>query len=207
MGCAKPHATHWQDLRSRPSSVVAAQPGVIISETGSAFELSFLADRYRVDLDAERIDALGRHTDPILSDAFQIVLLNYLLAPHGGSLSGDLISEKELPGGATFFRGPHSLPVAEIVAQYGSDLAGFEARGRALGGENRPLGDSAMRFLPFPSMPVTYILWQADDEFPASMSALMDRSISRWFTLDSIFIMALELSRRLVAPPWDPGLR
>ena len=197
MGCAKPHATHWQDLRSRPAQLLRGQPGVTGVAGNSSFELTFLTDRYRVDLDAERIDALGPDPEPILSDAFQILLLNYLLAPHGGPLTGEAISEKELPGGATFFRGPHALPVADVVARFGTDPAGFEARARTLGGEPMDHGDRALRFHPFPLVPVTYILWQADEEFGASMSALFDRSICRWFTLDTIFIMAAELSRRL----------
>lgn len=201
MGCAKPHATHWQDLRSRPAELALAQPGVAASASG--FELIFLTSRYRVDPEAERIDALGAPV--ILSDAFQILLLSYMLAPHGGLPTGELISEKELPGGATFFRGPHALPVQEVVARYGDDVAGFDARARELGGEPARHGDCAMRFHPFPSLPVTYILWQADDEFGASMSALFDRSISRWLTLDMVFIMAGEVSRRLVDPIWDSG--
>jgi len=199
MGCAKPHATHWQDLRSRPADLILAQPGVAPPARGAGFDLTFLTSRYRVDPEAERIDALESPVE-ILSDAFQILLLSYLVAPHGGPLSGEAISEKELPGGATFFRGPHALPVQEVVARYGTDAAGFAARARFLGGEPLDHGDSAMRFRPFPSIPMTYILWQADDEFGASMSALFDQSITRWFALDAIFIMAGEVSRRLVDP-------
>jgi Domain of unknown function (DUF3786) len=202
MGCAKPHATHWQDLRSRPVELVLDRPGVVASPldggSGVGFELPFLVDRYRVDPETERIDALGPDPEIILSDAFQILLLNYLLAPNGGSPTGELISEKELRGGATFFRGPHALPVSEVVARYGSDLAGFESRARELGGTPAEYGDCAMRLQPFPSLELTYILWQADEEFGPSMSALFDRSIGRWFTLDMVFIMAGEISRRLV---------
>lgn len=205
MGCAKPHATHWKDLRARPAEQVLAQPGVVASTVGGGYEMTFLVDRYRVDPEAERIDGLGPASAEILSDAFQILLLNYLCAPHGGPLDGELISEKELPGGATFFRGPHALPVQTVVERYGADVAGFDARARALGGVPAPHGDSAMRFRPFTFLPVTYILWQADDEFGASMSALFDRSITRWFALDSIFIMAGEVSRRLVDPLWASG--
>ncbi len=200
MGCAKPHATHWKDLRSRSAERVLAHPGVVTSAQGGGYEMTFLVDRYFVDPVAERIDGLGAASSELLSDAFQILLLNYLLAPNGGPDSGELISEKELPGGATFFRGPHALPVESVVARYGTDVPGFEARSLELGGETASHGDCAMRFQPLGSISMTYILWQADDEFGASMSALFDRSISRWFALDSIFMMAGEVSRRLVDP-------
>ncbi len=213
MGCAKPHATHWQDLRSRPVEQILDRPGVAASTEGAGasvsatdsvgfgFEVSFLTDRYRVDPEAERIDALGPDPELILRDAFQILLLNYLLAPNGGPPTGELISEKELRGGATFFRGPHELPVSEVVARYGEDVPGFESRARELGGVPAQHGDCAMRLQPFAAIEMTYILWRADDEFGASMSALFDRSIGRWLTLDMVYIMAGEVSRRLASPP------
>jgi hypothetical protein len=58
-----------------------------------------------------------------------------------------------------------------------------------------------MRFRPFPEIPVTYILWAADDEFPAGMSVLFDKSVGRWFTLDMVFAMMLVITDRLVRAP------
>ena len=55
-----------------------------------------------------------------------------------------------------------------------------------------------MRFLPFPLMPVTYVLWKEDEEFPASVSVLFDKSITRWFELDMIFTLVLVLTERIV---------
>jgi hypothetical protein len=55
-----------------------------------------------------------------------------------------------------------------------------------------------MCFSPFPQIPVTYVLWTADDEFPASVSVLFDSSITRWFELDMIFTLVWVLTERIV---------
>jgi hypothetical protein len=62
-------------------------------------------------------------------------------------------------------------------------------------------GDAALRFRPFPETPVTLILWQADEEFGAQVTATFDRSISRWFELDMIFLLVRQLAIRLGQGP------
>jgi hypothetical protein len=198
MGCAAPNSLHWQDLRSRPASRLAEQGGVRTADGGATWEVPFLNARYRVDPAAERIVELEPDPERPLEQDFQILLLRYLMAPPGGGPSGQEVSEKELPGGATFFRGPHELQVHPVLQRYAGDLEGFESRGRELGAEVRDLGDRALRFEPFPGIPVTLVLWRADEEFPASMSVLFDRSILRWFELDMIFLLVGILARRMV---------
>lgn len=182
MGCAAPNPFHWKDLRS---------------VSGEATEVSFLNARYRVDPVAERITEIGPDPSRVLSESFQILLIRHLIAVSGEPV-GEEITEKELPGGTTFFQGPHALPVAPVAECYGSDPEAFLSRGRELGAEPVSHGDAALRFWPFPGIPVTYVLWKADDEFPASVSVLFDRSISRWFEADMIFLLVGEITARIV---------
>lgn len=108
------------------------------------------------------------------------------------------VSEKDFPGGVTFFQGPHALYVAPIVELYGSEPEAFAARCSELGAHPAVYGDKSMRFYPFPTIPVTYVLWRADDEFPASVSILFDQSITRWFEFDMVFTLVWVLTERIV---------
>jgi hypothetical protein len=159
--------------------------------------VSFLDGSYLVDSRNERIVELCPRPSAPLSDEFQILLIRYLCAPSGSALTGREISEKDLPGGVTFFQGPHSLFLEPIAQRYGDDPEAFERDARRYGAVPAPFGDKAMRFLPFPEIPVTYILWRADDEFPASVSALFDASIGSWFELDMVFTLVLALTRHI----------
>jgi hypothetical protein len=170
---------------------------VKISPNGRGYEVSFLDAAYFVDPISEHMAELTPWPERPLAEEFQILLIRYLVAEEGGALDGREISEKDLPGGVTFFRGPHALHVAPIVQLFGDDESAFEARGRALGGVVAPYGDKAIRFSPFPAIPVTYVLWKADEEFPASVSVLFDRSIGRWLELDMIFTLVLVLTERI----------
>jgi Domain of unknown function (DUF3786) len=198
MGCAAPHPFHWDDLRSRSKEQILHRDGVRLAANGRGYELNFLDSVYLVDPVAERIVEVSPNPARKLPEEFQILLIRYLVAENGGPLEGKEVSEKDFPGGVTFFQGPHALNVAPIAKFYGRDPDAFETRGRELGALPVQHGDKAMRFLPFPLMPVTYVLWKEDEEFPASVSVLFDKSISRWFELDMIFTLVLVLTERIV---------
>ena len=172
----------WQDL---------------LSVSPRAVEVGFLNARYRVDPVARSIAELQPDPQRVLTQSFQVLLIRYLTSS-GGELTGEEITEKDLPGGVTFFQGPHALPVAPVAERFGSDPEAFLSRGRKLGGEPVHHGDAAVRFWPFKQIPVTYVLWMADEEFPASVSVLFDRSIERWFEADMTFLLVGETTARIV---------
>jgi len=198
MGCAAPNPLHWEDLRNRPRDLVLQQDGVSPAVNGRGYEVTFLNAAYLVDPEAERISEIAPDPSRRLSEEFQILLIRYLVADNGGPVDDEDVSEKDFPGGVTFFQGPHTLHVSPIVEVYGKDPAAFEARARELGAVPRSHGDKAMRFFPFPAIPVTYVLWTEDEEFPASVSVLFDKSITRWFALDMVFTTVLVLTQRIV---------
>ncbi len=198
MGCAAPHPFHWDDLRKCPSQEVVQIEGVGISSDGSAYEVSFLNALYRVDIPAEMITEISPNPNRRLSEEFQILLIRYLVSAYRGGLENVVVSEKDFQGGVTFFQGPHALHVNPIATLYGGNLQGFTERGYSLGAEPVSYGDAAMKFHPFPGIPVTYVLWKEDDEFPASVSVLFDRSIAKWFEFDMIFTLVMVLTERIV---------
>jgi len=198
MGCAAPHPFHWDDLRSRSREQILGRDGVKVPGDGKGYEVDFLNSVCLVDPVAERIVELSPNPERELPEEFQILLIRYLVAENGGPLEGKEASQKDFPGGVTFFQGPHTLHVAPIVKLYGLNPDAFEIRGQELGGTPVQHGDKAMRFFPFPLIPVTYVLWKEDEEFPASVSILFDKSITRWFELDMIFTLVLVLTERIV---------
>ncbi len=198
VGCAAPKPIHWEDLRNRNPELILKQDGVR-SRSDQAYEVDFLNANYLVDTAAERITELSPNPTRRLSEEFQILLIRYLVADNGGPVTGVEVSEKDLPGGVTFFQGPHTLYVWPIAERYGRDPEAFEARALELGAQRVPHGDTAMRFFPFPDIPVTYVLWKEDDEFPASVSVLFDKSIMRWFALDMVFTTVLALTDHILS--------
>lgn len=198
MGCAAPHPFHWQDLRNKNSEDILRNPGVRPASEGNGYELRFLNAVYLIDPVGERIVEIAPIPSRVLTEMFQILVIQYLVASCDGPMDEQDVSEKDFPGGVTFFQGPHALYVAPITKLYGRDPEAFEARGSELDGAPAVYGDKSIRFFPFPTIPVTYVLWKADDEFPASVSVLFDKSITRWFELDMIFTLVWVLTERIV---------
>jgi len=173
-------------------------PGVQALSDGHVYQASFLNAIYRIDPQKELIEEISPCPNRFLTQEFQILLLRYLLAPHAGNLTGELVSEKDFPGGSTFFQGPHAMPVEPIARNYGTAPQSFLSKGRELGAESMNLGDVSLTFYPFPLIPVTYVLWEGDEEFAPSVTCLFDRSIARWFEFDMIFTLVLVLTDRIV---------
>ncbi len=197
MGCASPNPYHWEDLAGRPVDKVCGQPGVSLAQDGHSYDVQFLNSVYRVDPVKRQIVEISPNPMRLLTEEFQILLIRYLVAPNGGVVTGTEISEKDLQGGVTFFQGPHALHVEPIVRLYGSDPEAFEKRAGELGAIQSTHGDKGMTFSTFPQIPVTYVLWKEDEDFPASVSILFDRSIERWFSLDMIFMVVMVLTERI----------
>jgi len=126
-------------------------------------------------------------------------IIFYLLRVKGAPIRGEWISEKDLPGGPTFFRGPHAVPVQLITERYGDDVDGFHRACQGMGGTPADMADASYVFRVLPRLPVAALLWAADDEFGAEARLLFDRSITRGLPLDIIFGVAVELCHRIAA--------
>ncbi len=139
----------------------------------------------------------GRPIGEDMTREFILMALFYLLNAKNIPLARKWIGEKDLPGGEAFFRGPHALSVDLIEKKYGNNPEGFIEAGKVLGGTPVRFGDKSIAIDVFPRIPIIYILWIGDEEFPTKAGVLFDASIESHFTLDMIWVMVNEVSRRL----------
>jgi hypothetical protein len=185
----------WKALAARDPAelsrrtLAAAEPG--------GYSLDFLDRRYRVEPEAGRIG--GPQADRLLADPeFELLLLTYLTQAADVPPEGTWVSEKDLPGGSLFFRGPHALPLEPLRARFGDDLPGFRRASERLGGGALPYGDAAYGFTVLPRIPAGCVLWARDEEFPARLNMLFDRSLGRHLPLDVVLALAHCLALRLL---------
>ena len=134
--------------------------------------------------------------DFVPQEYFPVFLLYYLLRIGDNRPGNDWISEKDLPGGATFFRGPHLLPTSLISDSFGNDLQAFINCCYTLGGKPLEMADAAFEFLITPEIPVAILYWIGDEDFPAEAKMLFDRSMINFMPLDVVFALAVEVCDR-----------
>jgi len=191
----------WQALAALEPAEVGRR--TLATAEPSGYSLTFLDRRYRVEPEAGRIG--GPQADPLLADAeFELLLLTYLTQAAEIPTEGTWISEKDLPGGSLFFRGPHALPLQPLLARFGEDLPGFRRAAEMLGGTALAYGDAAYSFPALPRVPAGCLLWVRDEEFPARAGLLFDRSLARHLPLDVVLALAHCLVLRLLEGAFAP---
>ena len=140
---------------------------------------------------------------PVVEDLhpyFYLMVLVYLTEAKDIKPTHTWVSEKDLKGGSTFFRGPHGLQVEELINLFGKAPEAFLKGGKKLGGSEILYGDKGFALEVFPKVPLAYILWKGDAEFPPKISVLFDSTIESHLPLDIIWCMVAETCRRLVEP-------
>ncbi len=130
---------------------------------------------------------------------FDLFAIFYLLRTVDVPLSGKWISEKDVAGGPTFFRGPHQIPTDLISSRFGNDLLKFKNHCRSLGGKPVEMADAAFCFSITPEIPIAVLYWLGDEDFPPEAKILYDQSIAEILSLDILFALAFGVCTRVAA--------
>jgi hypothetical protein len=132
-----------------------------------------------------------------INTLFGLFIIYYLLRAKESKISNEWISEKDIPGGVTFFRGPHKIPTQLIEQRYEKDIQGFKEICKQLSGIQLDMADAAYFFEITPRIPVAVQFWNGDDEFQPESKILFDKTITEHLTPDIIFCLAVEICQRI----------
>ena len=186
----------FQELAAAAPQDVCRRALCSYDEKQRSYGLSVWGDAYAVYPDESRISRLSKKmgTAHAYLDLF---IVHYLLHAKAVDARGSWISEKDIPGGATFFRGPHEIPTDRITKRYGDDLAAFVKSCRHLEGTLLDMADAAFAFGVAPRVPVAVLYFRGDDEFPAESRLLFDSSITAHLAADIVYALAVDVCERL----------
>ncbi|MEW6442781.1 MAG: DUF3786 domain-containing protein [bacterium] len=194
---------HWEELRGLDPGEVCRRALAAYDEKEASYRVRFLDRSYRVSPSRRSVvraeDGAGtsfRFAETSFAEALVLVL--YLLRAKELPLSGRQQTERELPGGGTFFQGPHELPRAPLLERFGGDPPGLLQAGLALGAKPLAFGDAAFRLQALPRVPVDYILWAEDEEFPARLTLAFDSSAAEHLPLDVLWALIHIITVRLL---------
>ncbi|HDZ91691.1 MAG: DUF3786 domain-containing protein [Deltaproteobacteria bacterium] len=187
---------HFKDLGKMDPEDVCRRAQCGYDRDGGCYSLTVWGEEYKIYPAQSRIVRLwdGRDDMNIL---FALFIVQYLLTARDIPVIGEWVSEKDLPDGAAFFRGPHAIPTHLIAKRYGDSPGEFCERCELLHGTALDLADEAYSFRIAPRIPVAVLLWEGDDEFPAESKVLFDRTIGEHLALDVIFGLAVEICAKV----------
>ncbi len=160
------------------------------------YNLEIWGGQYDIDPANQTISQAPGDSPP-LHEYFDIFAMYYLLRVQDFPVQGQWVSEKDLPGGTTFFRGPHLIPTDLISNTFGNDLQNFKNRCIALGGTPIDMADAAYSFHITADIPVAVLFWTGDEDFPAEAKILYDQSIAEQLSLDIVWALAVGVCARI----------
>jgi hypothetical protein len=164
---------------------------------GPAIEISFMNEDLLVKVQPE-VNVVGKQTGAQLSLAEKIIILHYLLTARGDSMSRNLITFREVPGGGFYYPAFLKRTHDPFLRVFGPHPQRLPVCGRQLGAEPGEIGDVSIRLWPLPRIPITIVLWKGDDEFPPEGNFLFDASIASYLPTEDIVVLTGMIIYRLI---------
>ena len=122
--------------------------------------------------------------------ATKILVLHYLLKASGEPLRQDKITYEDIPGCRPYLPVFERRVVRPLLSAFGYNRDLFRSAGNKLGGVNEAFGDVSFTLNALPMVPLTFILWEGDQEFPPSLQVLFDPCIDTYLPLEDITVVS-----------------
>ena len=134
----------------------------------------------------------------VVSLVTRILLLHYLICADGNPLTGKWVAYKDIPGGL-LYAGVFARRVTEpLQRKFGKSAKSFKETGIKSGGEPAEVGDASFILHAFPYVPLQYVLWEGDEEFPPSVQLLFDASVDHYLSLEDIVVLGQVTTGRVI---------
>jgi len=158
--------------------------------------LKYLNQSYQVVLPDIAISLVDSKEEVPIRD--KILILHYLIVAKGTPVTNNMVTYKELPGGAIYFPTFSKRAIKPLLDHFGKQPHRLVDIAEKLGGCKVDYGDVAVTINAFSYVPITLVLWQGDNEFAPAGSILFDSTISDYLATEDITVLCETISWKLV---------
>lgn len=178
-----------EELRKSDWEQVALNSNAIFNRTENKLVVKYLNTDYIVNCLTGEV-ALSNSQDQVTTTV-KVIILHYLLHSKVKPLSGRAISFKEVPGGgAIYYPTFQKRAIAPLVKTFEKKLDRFFTAADKLGGIKEKYGHASVTINILPLVPVTYVIWQGDEEVESSGTILFDETITSYLPVEDIVCAA-----------------
>jgi len=128
----------------------------------------------------------------------RILILHYLIKADGSSLTGKWVPYKDIPGGMLYAPVFARRVTEPLIKEFGNSAKRFKEAGLKMGGSLLEIGDASLMVQALPHIPLQYVLWEGDEEFPPSLQLLFDSSIDHYLSLEDMVVLGQMTAGRLI---------
>lgn len=176
-------------LAELDGELVSLNTNSIYDRSTNTLTLRYLNKDYRVSCENGEVTCDGSAEE--ITTTIKVLLLHYLINANIKPLSGNLISFKEIKGGgAIYYQTFQKRAILPLVKCFGQNTGLMLNSGSILGGVIEKYGNASVTLKVFPLVPITYVVWQGDEEVPASATILFDDSVTSYLPGEDIVLAA-----------------
>jgi len=128
----------------------------------------------------------------------RILLLHYLARADGTRVTGKWVGYKDIAGGLLYASVFEKRVTNPLAKKFGNSKKVFAQTGLKMGGRSVEIGDASLILQAFPLVPLQYVLWEGDDEFPPQVQLLFDSSVDHYLSLEDIVVLGQLATGRLI---------
>ncbi len=162
---------------------------------GEKIVIHFFSEPYHIQFPQIEFSSPSKK---VVSLVTRILLLHYLIRADGNPLTGKWVAYKDIPGGL-LYAGVFARRVTEpLQRKFGKSAKLFRETGIQSRGEIVNIGDASFILHAFHYVPLQYVLWEGDEEFPPSVQLLFDASVDHYLTLEDIVVLGQVTTGRLI---------
>ena len=182
----KTAAADWSALTSRLPELQPADGG---------FSITHFGRRYRIDCASGAISA-DDAGDVSRDAALNIyTLLGY--CRDGAANTGIWVPFRDVPGAGPFAPAFQKGVLQPFARRFAGRTDALRAAAAALGGTSLPQSDAGFTLRAFDCIPMEFLFWDGDAEFPAQANILYDRGVTGFIHVESTVSLASEGLARL----------
>jgi len=178
---------------------IACKSGVEYDRIKKIFQLSVMGKMYVVQYPSGNV--YDKDLNEVGDYQLKTLILRYLINSQGGSPTGKDISYRDVPGGQVYYRNFQGRCVRRLAGTFGKNIDDLEKVMAKVPSVQTDYGDISFRFQFINQVYITFILWQGDDEFPASANIIFDGNVSCYFDAEDLAVVcdiAIDVLRKRI---------
>ncbi|SJZ31308.1 DUF3786 domain-containing protein [Selenihalanaerobacter shriftii] len=181
----------------------ALDPQVIVNNTDALFDpdnnrfkLKILGKEHFVSYPEGKVTTVEGKK---IHFPLNVLILHYLTQASGRPLKGKLISYREVPeGGEVYYGAFKRAAIDPLVQNFGHKPELLLKASKHLNGKQVSIGDYSITLPFFPKIPITFVIWQGDDEFAPSGNILFDGSAISYLSVKDLAFVGNISIRKLI---------
>lgn len=189
-------STYFVELAEKRSEDICRRALCDYDSIKKGYQITVWGENYEIYPHESKIIRLQEDAAGV-NHLWELFIIYYLLRSKDIHICKEWISEKDIPGGPTFFRGPHKIPTHIIEKRYENNIEAFKKTCERLDGIPLHMADAAYGFTITPRIPVAVQFWDKDEEFPAEAKILFDKTITEHLSPDIVFCLTVEICKRI----------